>query len=325
MPTSINGWPVLTPTDPKLVSRLVPGTTRKIRMRAEVIPLFLAFAAEYHKTIAPIDQGPVDDWGYAYRIARASSSWSDHSSGTALDLNASHEGAQGSANFSWWKALNRYIKVAALRRKYGVIQWGGSDQLGGEYHQPQNWDWMHWMIKPGTTVAQVQAQIKKLGIRPDGTVAAPVVVKPVAPTPVTPTPRPVPVPPKPAPKPVVKPVVSVSKVQPGARNSQVLLVQKALAAEGLFKGALDGAFGPVTKLGYTRWQVRCGYRGKAADGAPGLTSLTALGKRHGFMTPVQMFRDRELGLRVTDSKDEATPWPETSRIYRATRWSSTTC
>lgn len=39
----------------------------------------------------------------------------------------------------------------------------------------------------------------------------------------------------------------------------------------------DGCFGPLTQAAYARWQRRCGFRGDAADGIPGRTSLQRLG------------------------------------------------
>ena len=181
MTNSINGWPVLVSTSPLLVTRAVPGTTRSIRMRSDVLPLFLALAADYHKTIAPIDTGAVDDWGYAYRQSRISPSWSDHSSGTAVDINASAEGRQGTGPLTWWQVNNHHEKAAALKTKYGVVIWGGATSLGGDYGNPVNYDWMHWAIRPGVTLAQVQSQITKLGIHPDGTTSA--IIPPAAPYP----------------------------------------------------------------------------------------------------------------------------------------------
>lgn len=169
LPTSINRWRVITGYgDPRLRTALVPGTTRKITMRRGVLPIFLAFAADYHKTIAPIDKGTFDDWGYSYRIARASSSWSDHSSGTALDLNATKEGAQGPGNYDWWVG-DKSAQMRKLDRRYEVLMWGGATALGGDYHQPRYWDWMHHAIRPGVTRADVRAVKKRLGIKRDGT------------------------------------------------------------------------------------------------------------------------------------------------------------
>lgn len=179
LPTSINRWRVLTGySDPHLRTAVVPGTKRSITMRKNVLPIFLAYASEYHTKIAPIDKGTLDDWGFSYRIARASSSWSDHASGTALDLNATKEGAQGPNNFDWWNSGGHAKTMRALLKKYEILMWGGSTQLGGDYQQPKNWDWMHVALKPGTNSAQVRALKRKLGIKKDGTFKAPEPTKP---------------------------------------------------------------------------------------------------------------------------------------------------
>jgi len=97
------------------------------------------------------------------------------------------------------------------------------------------------------------------------------------------TPAPAPVP-KPTPPPVVpkKPVVQLVDVHPGAKNSEVKIVQNALIAAGLNPGPADGAFGPKTQAAYAAWQRKLGYTGSAADGAPGRKSLVALGAKYGF-------------------------------------------
>lgn len=172
MPTSINGWEVLDNppwSDPRLETKPVPGVpSRKLKLRREVLPLFLALAKDYHDTIEPIDQGDLDDWSYSYRDARYSSSWSDHASGTAIDLNASKEGWLGMNNYSWWANPSRYKAAQAIKARYEVVMWGGSKDFGGDYYNGSTVDWMHWAIKPGVTVAQVQDVIRKLGIDENG-------------------------------------------------------------------------------------------------------------------------------------------------------------
>jgi hypothetical protein len=269
MATSINGWPVLSPTSSQLVNRRVPGTNRYLRLRADVAPLLLALAAEYHRKIRSIDTGTYDDWGYAYRQANAADAWSDHSSGTAMDLNATGEGAMGSNNYNWWLYNERYKIAKALKAKYGVVIWGGATALGGDYRYARNWDWMHWAIRPGVTLSQVKAQIAKLGIRPDGTVALP------------PT--------------VTTPVVDLSRLQTAAKvdptkpkghksyAAGTTLVEKALVKEKfLLPGSVDGSYTSATVNAYSKWQKKLGYTGKDANGIPGKVSLTALGKKHGF-------------------------------------------
>jgi hypothetical protein len=172
MPTSINGWTVLdNPAwdDSRLTRLKVPGTPCVFYGRASVAPLFVALALDYHKTIHPLTgSGDVD--AYDYRQARAAASWSDHSSGTAMDIRASAEGAQGNGNYAWWQGA----KAAQARRllaKYEIIMWGGPKNLGGSYGNPVYYDYMHWALKPGTTQADVDRVLKRLRIRPDGTVS----------------------------------------------------------------------------------------------------------------------------------------------------------
>jgi hypothetical protein len=63
----------------------------------------------------------------------------------------------------------------------------------------------------------------------------------------------------------------------------VKTVQKALTAEDLYSGAIDGIAGPKSRAAYAKWQRRCGYTSPAAaDGIPGHATLTRLGKARGF-------------------------------------------
>ena len=167
MPASINGWPVLDNPpwgDPRARKDKVPGVGTQLWVRRECWPLFAALVRDYHNTIRPVT---ISD-GYDYREARAASAWSDHSSGTAVDINYNAEGAQGTGQRSWWERARHYIKASTLKRRYAIVIWGGAADLGGDYHQPQNWDWMHWALKPGTSVADVQKVLKRLRIDNDG-------------------------------------------------------------------------------------------------------------------------------------------------------------
>ncbi|MGA4950450.1 N-acetylmuramoyl-L-alanine amidase [Streptomyces lydicamycinicus] len=68
-------------------------------------------------------------------------------------------------------------------------------------------------------------------------------------------------------------------------KSEGLAVEMALAAEGLLSAKyVDGSLGTAFEAAYEDWQVRCGYarHSKAADGMPGISTLTKLGKKHGF-------------------------------------------
>ena len=62
----------------------------------------------------------------------------------------------------------------------------------------------------------------------------------------------------------------------------VMLVQAALVDVAGATFQPNGKFGPQTVEAYKKWQRSLGYKGTAADGKPGKTSLIALGKKYGF-------------------------------------------
>ena len=151
---SINRWPVLRRGDQRLGTKQIPGTKIRLTGRREVLPYLVALAADYNATIAPLIPGEVG--AYNYRPSRVSSSWSNHASGTAVDINYSHEGAQRLTNRKWWQ--RKRTAVDALQRKYKLLNWGGN--WSDKYYDP-----MHWELKRGTTVAQVQREIRRLGLK----------------------------------------------------------------------------------------------------------------------------------------------------------------
>lgn len=180
---SINGWPVIEAwSSPALKSGDIPGVKdRRLTMDADVLPLFLNFCKWYNRNIYKINKRgeKLDDWSYSTpRMGNAApNSYSDHSSGTAIDLNATTVGAQGPARRKWWtKRSKRVRSLGRVRHKmiqkklkhYQVLMWGGASDLGGSYTKPENWDWMHFAIKPGVSREQVRKRIKELGIGPDG-------------------------------------------------------------------------------------------------------------------------------------------------------------
>lgn len=160
MTTTLNGWPY---PAKKLVTKVVPGTTRKVTLNADCAPILLALAADYHATVRPIDKGTVDDAGYCDRDARAAAGRkSNHANGSALDLNWSEEGAQNSA---WGKKFFEQAKtklaIAAIKRRYGsCVAWGGD---WNKYK-----DYMHWEAKPGSNPTDFKALAYKLGIDDNG-------------------------------------------------------------------------------------------------------------------------------------------------------------
>lgn len=252
MATSINGWPVLRPGNSLIKNFRVPGTKRNLSTRSDVGPLLIALAAEYHKTIAPIDTGTFDDWGYAYREARAADKYSDHASATAIDLNATKEGRMGSGPYSWWKTNYRAYKARKLKAKYGVVIWGGAESLGGDYRQMRYWDWMHWAFAPGTSRYQIFRQMNKLGIKPNGALWG------------------------------TRKTVSVRNVQPGKSNDQVLIVKRALAKENpnISISLTSKSFGPGAQKSWLAWEKKLAW--PSANKNPDFDTLVRLGNKYGF-------------------------------------------
>jgi len=120
--TSYNGYPASKdPDEIKIKSYPVKGTDRRLRCAESVGPLLAAFAAEFHELIEPIDEGTFDAWGYAFRMVRGSTDrLSCHSSGTAIDLNATKHPLGKAGTFP----AEKIPMLRALAKKYG-LKWGG--------------------------------------------------------------------------------------------------------------------------------------------------------------------------------------------------------
>lgn len=171
--TTLSGYDTLNNPDwddPRLIRLKVPGTPCVFYGRKEVAPYFVAMLIDYNKTIHSLtNRDDVD--GYDARPARAGGGRdSDHYGGVAVDVLASGVGEQGSANRSFW--VSKQSAVAALLKKYKFMYWGGDRSLGGQYSN-QYIDPMHFYLKPGGSIADVVGEIKRMGIRSDGTIPAP--------------------------------------------------------------------------------------------------------------------------------------------------------
>ena len=127
----------------------IPGTNIKLACAKSVAPLLVGFSAEFHQLIEPIDEGGLDDWGYCFRQVRGSTdNLSNHSSGTAIDLNATQHPLGKVGTFP----IEKVPMIRALAKKYGLI-WGG------DYRNRK--DEMHFEI--ALTPAKAAALIEKLG------------------------------------------------------------------------------------------------------------------------------------------------------------------
>lgn len=72
--------------------------------------------------------------------------------------------------------------------------------------------------------------------------------------------------------------VHLSRLKPGKRNRDVLLVKRRLKRRGFYKADnMTNYFGAGLANAYARWQKHLGYTGTDANGIPGKTSLQKLG------------------------------------------------
>ena len=151
METSYNGWPASKdPAEIGIKSYPIRGTDIKIKAAAGCGPLLAEFAAQFHLLIEPINTGGLDDWGYCYRMVRGTTDkLSNHSSGSALDINSSVHQLGKIGTFP----AEKVPMIQALAKKYGLT-WGG-DYRGRK-------DEMHFEIH--LNAEQASKLIAKLGL-----------------------------------------------------------------------------------------------------------------------------------------------------------------
>ncbi len=120
--TSSNGWTASADQNEiGIKSYPVNGTKIKLRCAEKVAPLLIGFAEEFNELIEPIDGSTLDDWGYCFRNVRGSrDKLSNHSSGTAIDLNAAQHPLGKVGTFP----AEKVPMIRALAKKYG-LRWGG--------------------------------------------------------------------------------------------------------------------------------------------------------------------------------------------------------
>lgn len=126
MATSQNGWPALAADSPLLHTWTIPGSsgTTKLRLRGGSAGFLLChLALWFDSKVEDLVEPQLDDWGYAYRPVRGyETTLSNHSSGTAEDLNATDHPL--GVEHSFTPAEERLIgKRLALYD--GCIRWGG--------------------------------------------------------------------------------------------------------------------------------------------------------------------------------------------------------
>ena len=151
--TSYNGWPVGTPASAiGVASYTIPGTSLSIQVKSgDVATVLTHLAARFHAEVENLRAGQVG--GYSYRRnVNNPSVWSNHASGTAIDLNWNlhPNGSQGTFSSGQVAALRNVLSFFG-----SVIFWGG-DYRG-------TIDEMHFEINvpPGNAaLASVAARIR---------------------------------------------------------------------------------------------------------------------------------------------------------------------
>jgi hypothetical protein len=145
-PKSQNGWTVIkSASSTKLATYKVPGTKHGLVLRkGDAGVLLVDFANWYNKHVEKLSLYQAgDDYGWSYRKIRGSSTtYSNHASGTAIDLNATRHplGTTAAHSFSTKQIAAIHTR---LKRYSGVIRWGG-DYSGRK-------DPMHFEINKGVT------------------------------------------------------------------------------------------------------------------------------------------------------------------------------
>ena len=166
MSKSENGWPVIeSQSDRNLVVTRIPGTGTPgipLRVQKDCAPLLSYVAGRVHAEVSNLKLGNKpgyqDEGGYNLRKMDYGSSYSNHASGTAIDLNWSRYPM-------FKKRMSKKERTAAeaiASELSEVIRWGGN-------YRPTRVDEMHWEISPGVSVAEVKKFIKSYGIQKDGT------------------------------------------------------------------------------------------------------------------------------------------------------------
>lgn len=142
MQTSQNGWPVLAADSPHLHTWVIPCKTGtvKLRLRDGSAGFLLAMMVLYiGDHVTDITKGTPDDWGYACRLIRGSTTTvSNHASGTAADVDASKHPLGKTGTWPWAQVLKIRWRLLAFK---GCVRWGGDyknrvDSMHFEINKP---------------------------------------------------------------------------------------------------------------------------------------------------------------------------------------------
>ena len=161
---SQNGWVVLdadtTGPHPRLRKWIIPGTTRHLVLRDGSAGFLLVhLALWFDQRVEPLDHETTwDDWGHAVRNVRLSADvYSNHASGTAMDLNATQH-PMGVATGRTFTPKQQADIRKRLKFYDACIRWGGDYQ-----NRP---DAMHFEIDK--LMGPVEARARALADSPRG-------------------------------------------------------------------------------------------------------------------------------------------------------------
>jgi hypothetical protein len=164
---SQNNWPVLGPEQVRRWAVPLSRSRSLILPAAPGAPGFILthLALWFHEEIEPLG-AVADDWGYAVRKIKGSTITSNHSSGTAIDVNATAHPAGVATHKTFTDAqimriharLNWYDSLVnqTVTRRQRELGMGGVIRWGGDYVNVP--DAMHFELDEGRTLARLLAK-----------------------------------------------------------------------------------------------------------------------------------------------------------------------
>lgn len=163
MSNSENGWPVIKDqSDKKLTVVRLAGTDIPLRLHKDAAKLLAYVAVRFDKEVSALrtsnKPGFQDEGGYNFRKIDGSTKYSNHASGTAIDLNWQ--------KFPMFRRNMTKKQVAACQTIVadceGLIRWGG------DYTRAV--DQMHFEVAPKVTAEQIKKFVSRKKVRADGSV-----------------------------------------------------------------------------------------------------------------------------------------------------------
>lgn len=149
MPTSQNGWPVLSQDSPFLHSWRLPtqsGPLTLLLRRGASGLVLCHLVLWFDEVIEPV-LGDADDHGWAVRFIAGSTVYSNHASGTAVDLNSAQHPAGTAHTFNLVQSHRIERRTSYFFKD--AIRWGGSYRTST--------DEMHFEINKDHTIIRTLA------------------------------------------------------------------------------------------------------------------------------------------------------------------------